>query len=217
MNNNLTELVIVLDKSGSMTSCATEMEQALVDLVKEQREKEGECLVTFVRFSGQADTVFERKPIAQVEDQDLKLEPRGSTALNDALGNTINLVGQSLAALDEAERPGLVIVVTVTDGGENASIEYTSEQVNKMVKTQTDDYSWQFVYLGANQDAFAVGNTYGFSESNIANYNVAKSAIMGRSVSNLVGSMRHMVASGCSVQEVAASCSFSDEDRQSMV
>jgi len=95
----------------------------------------------------------------------LPTAPRGNTALLDAIGQTLNTVGARLSKTPEAERPGKVIVVILTDGMENASKEFSAARVKEMITEQHGKYSWEFVYLGANQDAFKVGNSYGIANS----------------------------------------------------
>jgi hypothetical protein len=99
------------------------------------------------------------------------------TALLDAMGKTITATGERLAAMAEADRPGHVIFVTLTDGLENASKEWTRERVFSMVKEQTDTYGWTFVYLGANQDAVAVGQSMGIASGNTITYDVNNVAV----------------------------------------
>jgi len=164
MKEDLTDLIIIMDRSGSMSSIQQDMEGGLDQLFTDQRKEPGECQVTLVQFDDEHELVYEAKPLADVPPT--KLVPRGTTALLDAMGFTIRRTGERLAALPEAERPGKVIVVIVTDGHENASKEYQPsaggrERIAAMVKEQEEKYSWTFVYLGANQDAFEVGGSIG--------------------------------------------------------
>ena len=103
-----------------------------------------------------------------------KLEPSGSTALLDAAGRAINETGARLAAMDESQRPGLVVVVIVTDGHENASREINRAQIRQMIEHQQSVYRWQFTFLAANQDAFAEGESLGIAADGIAQFTAGK-------------------------------------------
>jgi len=142
MKQGLTEIVVVLDRSGWFDT-----------FIAEQRKLPGEARVTLTQFDTRYDIVYEGKTLAEVPP--LVLEPRDMTALHDAVGRTIEATGRRLAALPDEERPERVLVVVITDGGENASTDFTGARVAEMVKHQTEKYSWQFVYIGANQDAIA--------------------------------------------------------------
>ena len=163
MNKNLTELVLVLDRSGSMSTTKDDAEGGLREFVRKQRKEPGKAVMTFYRFDNVIDQVFEEKNLKSVEDNDLALEPRGSTALLDAMGRAINEVGSRLAKKPDSEKPGKVIVLVVTDGMENASREFTREQVFKMITTQRDKYNWDVIFVGADQDAIATGGSYGIN------------------------------------------------------
>lgn len=168
-NPNLTELVVVLDRSGSMSAIRRAMEDGFDHLVAEQRAAPGECRVTLVQFDSEAiETVYAGRSVADVPP--LVLEPRGFTPLLDAVGRTVEQTGQRLSALDEPVRPGKVVVLVITDGAENASREYTRAQVMALVKHQSDVYQWKFVYLGANVDAFAEAGGMGFAAGSAASY-----------------------------------------------
>lgn len=181
MNNNLTEKVIVLDRSGSMSSCQADMEGGLNTYIDEQRKIAGEVRITYVRFDTEIEVVVNNAPIKDVGT--LRLEPRGGTALYDAIGVALKTVGNRLATTPENERPGLVDVIIVTDGGENSSREYNAETIKQMIETQQNVFNWKFTYLGANQNAFAVGDTLGFAASSVANYNTKNAKKMFENVS----------------------------------
>lgn len=212
MNKNLTETVIILDRSGSMSSCRVDMEGGLNSYIEEQKKSPGQTNVTFVRFDTEIEVMFENKPIAEVGE--LKLQPRGGTSLNDAIGITLNKVGERLAKTPEDQRPGLVDVIIVTDGGENSSREYSSAQVKEMVETQQNVYSWKFTYLGANQDAFAVGSAYGFQLGQIANYDVKNANKMFKNVSARSMRMKSEIATSGAVSE--ASMLYTSQERAEM-
>jgi len=151
MNLNLTELVLVVDRSGSMSSLAIEATNGIKRFLKEQSAQPGESRVTLVQFDDIVETVFDAvKP----EGVNYQIEPRGCTALNDAVGKTINLIGSRLANVPEDQRPGLVIFCIITDGMENASKEFSAAKVKEMIEHQRNVYQWQFTFLAAGEACF---------------------------------------------------------------
>lgn len=153
MKEGRTRIVIILDRSGSMASVRESTVAGFNEFLRNQRTVPGDVGVKLVQFDDQYEVVFD-KPLAEAPElnQDLFV-PRGRTALFDAQGRTIVTLGEELAAMPEEERPAKVIVVTLTDGLENASRTYTLESVASLIKQQMEKYSWDFVFLGANQDA----------------------------------------------------------------
>jgi uncharacterized protein YegL len=167
-NPDLTRLVIVADRSGSMHYIAGDMDGAIKALLAEQAKLPGQITVDIVTFDTKVEYPYTGVQPAEVTAN--LIQPRGSTALNDAVGLTISKLGAELSSLDEDDRPGHVIVVVVTDGYENASREYTAAQIKAMVTEQTDKWGWTFIYLAANVDAFATGAAYGFHAGQTMNY-----------------------------------------------
>lgn len=158
-NPDYTHIAVVLDRSGSMASIKNDMVGGLNAFFAEQAKEPGTCLVDLVQFDDQYEVVFADKPVA---DATADLQPRGSTALLDAIGKTVTRLGEKLAKKSEDERPGKVMVVVVTDGYENASCDWTKDNVKKSIETQTNEFNWDFVFLGTNFDAVAVGQSFGF-------------------------------------------------------
>jgi hypothetical protein len=165
---NVTDIIAIIDRSGSMASIQSDMEGGFNAFVAKQRETPGACALNLYQFDDQYEVVYEDRPIATAPT--FRLEPRGATALLDAIGRTVTRRGQHYAKLPEAERPEKVVVVVVTDGHENASEEYTQEAVRALVTQQQDVYKWEFVFLGANMDAISVGIGMGFSPSKSMTY-----------------------------------------------
>src|SRR6476661_6760153 len=126
---NTCDLTILLDCSGSMNKIKTDMEESLNAFLAAQAKEPGECTVSLVNFAYRRSTVYTGVPVAEAPK--VRLTPLGGTALNDALCETIDEVGQRLAALPEADRPERVLLVVVTDGEENASREYTLANVKQ--------------------------------------------------------------------------------------
>ncbi|MEJ7834446.1 MAG: vWA domain-containing protein, partial [Nocardioides sp.] len=160
-DSTLTHIYFLLDRSGSMQSIKTDTEGGFAAFVEQQRVGDGECRVTLAQFDDHYEVVYADRPVADVSPLDL--QPRGSTALLDAIGRTVTDRGADLAALAEAERPGTVIVAIMTDGYENASREWTHPAIKALVEQQTAAYGWQFMYMGADQDAVEVGASLGVS------------------------------------------------------
>ncbi len=149
-----TDITIILDRSGSMNSVKDDTIGGFNSFVEEQQKIEGEAVLSLVQFDDQYDVVYLDKDINSADKlTNETFQPRGMTALFDAVGRTINSVGKRLASLSENERPNKVLFVIMTDGFENASVEYNAAKVSEMIKTQRNVYSWEFMFIGANQDA----------------------------------------------------------------
>ncbi|HEU0190609.1 MAG TPA: VWA domain-containing protein [Mycobacterium sp.] len=159
-NPDLKLIAALLDRSGSMTTVADDTRGGFDTFIAGQRAKPGDTVVTLAQFDNRYEQVYENKPIVEVPP--LVLEPRGSTALLDAIGRFITDIGSRLAALPEDDRPGDVTVVVMTDGHENASVEWAKDGVRRLIEQQESGYDWDFVFLGANMDAVDVGAGMGF-------------------------------------------------------
>lgn len=156
---NRSEIVFVVDRSGSMERIAADMRGGFDAFIAEQRKVPGLCAVTLAQFDNEYEVVYTGKPLADVPPA--VLEPRGSTALLDAIGRTIVQTGARLAAMPEHERPSKVYFVIVTDGQENSSCEFGHAQVATMITHHREAYSWDFVFLGADENAIAVAGAMG--------------------------------------------------------
>lgn len=168
MRQDYTDITVVLDRSGSMVSIREDMEGGFAEFLKEQKLQPGKCTLTLNQFDTVFENVYTGKDIRDVNS--LTIAPRGGTALIDAIGRTINETGKRLEAMPEAERPFKVVVVIVTDGEENSSREFKSEDIKAMVALQESVYKWNFIYLGANQDAFSVAGNIGVSMGKAMNF-----------------------------------------------
>ncbi|MFH5803803.1 VWA domain-containing protein [Alienimonas sp. DA493] len=193
MNAHLTEIVVVLDRSGSMQAMKTEAEGGLATFVAEQKAQEGDARFTLAIFDDRYDVVLDRVDLREAPDR-FTLEPRGMTALLDAVGRTIDNVGRALAETPEPERPGAVLFCVVTDGGENASQDYTGDRIKQMVEEQTNKYSWQFTFLGAGPDVFAQGQQMGIDASSGAAFQNLHAALGATSAK--MSRMRKAVRAG---------------------
>ena len=163
MNKNLTELIFILDRSGSMGHLTDETIGGFNSLVEKQK-KDGNAFLTTVLFDNEYELLHDHLPIEQVPTLTKnEYYVRGCTALLDAVGKTMDAVGQRLANTPEEERPGKVIFTITTDGYENASHSYTLSRIKEMITHQREVYKWEFVFLGANIDAVETAETLGIS------------------------------------------------------
>lgn len=157
-----TEIIVITDRSGSMHTIADDVIGGYNNFIEEQRKVPGEARVTYVQFDHLYECVYEGKPLSAVPKLDVKtFQPRGSTALFDAVGRT--LAEQRLRLLSDPWAD-LVVVCILTDGHENSSREYTRQSVQQLT-AEAETKGWKFVYLGANQDAFAVSKDLGMRKS----------------------------------------------------
>jgi hypothetical protein len=215
-NPNLTHLYFLLDRSGSMNSIVEDTVGGFDAFIAEQRrfteEAPGECRVTLAQFDDAYEEVYADRPIADVPS--LVLQPRGTTALLDSVARIVLDAGKRLATLPEDQRPGTVIVGIMTDGLENASREWSHPQVKQLIETQTRDYQWQFLYLGADQDAVEVGMSIGVSAGHSVTYGRGKvKQAMAATAAN-VSSYRQARAGGMPAPAAAALSEFTEEQRR---
>jgi hypothetical protein len=174
---NYTDITILLDRSGSMQSCQEGTIEAINAYIIDQRKQPGKCNLSLYQFDDRYEINYEGVPInSAVLLNKFNYQPRGCTALVAAMGLAIDNTGKRLAEMPEDERPSQVLFVTITDGYENASYHvewnrgYNKAIVKQKVDHQKDSYKWQFVYLGANQDAILVGSEYGNSSDSSLNF-----------------------------------------------
>lgn len=153
MNSNLTEIIFLLDRSGSMGGLEGDTIGGFNAFIENQRKLEGKTLVTGVLFDDHYEVIWNGVEAEKVKLTGEEYYVRGCTALLDAVGKTILDVGYRLTKTDEDERPGKVIFVITTDGFENASREFTYGKVKELIKHQQEKYNWEFIFLGANIDA----------------------------------------------------------------
>ena len=171
LNNNLTEIVFILDRSGSMKHLTDDTIGGFNSLVEKQKSEPGEALLTTVLFDDQYEILHNGINLNEVQAlTKSQYWARGTTAMYDAIGKTINEVGHRLSNTPEQCRPGKVIFVITTDGMENASREFTQAKVKEMIQHQTEKYSWDFIFLGANIDSVQQAKSIGISEEYAANY-----------------------------------------------
>jgi uncharacterized protein YegL len=166
MKENLTQIIFILDRSGSMQDLTTDTIGGFNSFVEKQKLEPGEALLTTILFDDKYEILHDGENLKNIKELTTKeYSARGTTALLDAMGKTINTVGEKLSKMEEKNRPSKVILVVTTDGMENSSKEFSREKIKEMVEHQTNKYQWQFIFLGANMDAVAVGQMYGFTKS----------------------------------------------------
>jgi hypothetical protein len=172
-NPNLTRLVFLLDRSGSMQSIKSDIIGGFEAFIGEQRAHEGLCTVTLAQFDDEYEVVYHGIALGQVPP--LALYPRGRTALHDSMGKLITDTAAEINALAEEDKPFTVVVAIMTDGMENASREWRRPDIKALVEQQTNDHGWEFLYMGADQDAVEVGMGLGVKEGQAITYAKGKS------------------------------------------
>jgi len=209
MRSDLTDITLVIDRSGSMEDIRSDAEGGVNAFIREQAQQQGEAFLTLVQFDDEHE--FVHRGISVKQAPAYTLVPRGSTALLDAVGRAINETGDRLARMPEADRPGLVIFVILTDGEENASHEFSKARIKKMIDRQQTKYSWHFTFLGADQDAFAEADGMGIAANGAANF--AKSKVDAAFVGTVrkVSRMRTQQSKGQPVSN-----DFTDQERKGM-
>jgi uncharacterized protein YegL len=172
MKKGLTELVFILDRSGSMSGLESDTIGGYNAMLGKQKKEPGEAVITTVLFDDKYELLHDRINLAGIESiTDKEYFVRGSTALLDAVGKTINKIGNVQKHTAEAERAEHVMFVITTDGMENASREFSYEKVRQMIEHQKSKYGWEFIFLGANIDAVTTAERFGICKDRAANYN----------------------------------------------
>ncbi len=209
MRPDLTDITLVVDRSGSMQAIRADAEGGVNAFVAEQAKQPGEALLTLVQFDTEYEFLHRGVPVRQVPSYELV--PRGMTALLDAVGRAVNETGERLAKMEEQDRPGLVVFVVVTDGKENSSREFSKDQIKQMITHQQEKYGWHFTFLAANQDAFSEAGALGINAAGVANYALNKVEAAYRMTGSKVSRMRAQRGSGETVRN-----EFTDEERREM-
>lgn len=172
MRENLTEIVFIIDRSGSMSGLESDTIGGFNSMIAKQQKVEGEAIVSTVLFDDETDVIHDRVAIGDVKkltEEDYYV--RGCTALLDAIGGAIHHIGNVHKYAREEDRPAKTLFVITTDGLENASRHYSFKDVKKLIKRQQEKYNWEFLFLGANIDAIEVAGNMGISRDRAANYN----------------------------------------------
>jgi hypothetical protein len=199
---NYTALLLVIDRSGSMSSIRDDMVGGLNDLIEEQKKQPGLLTINLVQFDNQIELLHRLADPASVT---IKLKPRGGTALYDGIGVGINTLQADIDALPEHARPGTVQVIVVTDGAENSSSEYSGQVIKKLITEKSATNTWDFMFLGANQDAVMKAAELGISRESSLTY-----AANSGGVHNMTSSAARYVSD----RRRGSGTSFSPEERR---
>jgi hypothetical protein len=166
-NSNYTDITAIIDRSGSMMSLKDETIGGFNSFLEKQQEvsrsTHSKAVLQIVQFDDQYEPGAPSDVLAHPKLNNSSYQPRGMTALHDAIGKTINITGARFAVMPESERPEKVLFLIITDGFENSSKEFTLTKIREMITHQNKTYNWDFIYLGSNQDAWSVGQSMGFT------------------------------------------------------
>jgi len=171
MKKGLTEVVFIIDRSGSMSGLESDTIGGFNSMIKKQKEEEGEALISTVLFDDETEIIYDRVPVSKIEPMNEKqYYVRGCTALLDAIGSSIKHIGNVHKYAREEDRPEKTLFIITTDGMENSSRNYNYDKVKTMIENQKEKYGWEFLFLGANIDAVQVAGRFGISEDRAVNY-----------------------------------------------
>ena len=193
MKKNLTELVFILDRSGSMAGLEGDTIGGFNAMIEKQKSEPGEALVSTVLFDHESEVIHDRVDIQRIEPMTRnEYYVRGCTALLDAVGGAIHHIGNVHKYAREEDRPEKTLFVITTDGMENASRKYSYDRLKTMIRRQQEKFGWEFIFLGANIDAAKEAARFGISEDRAANYHADSkgTAVVYEAVSEAVCSVR---------------------------
>ena len=191
--NNLTELVFILDRSGSMSGLEKDTIGGFNAMIEKQRKEPGECLVSTVLFDHESVVLHDRVPLSQIRPMtDREYTVRGCTALIDAIGGAIHHIGNVHKYARKEDVPAHTMFIITTDGMENASRRYTAQKVKEMIQKEKTKYGWEFLFIGANIDAVETAARYGISETEAVDYiaDAKGTSVLYSAVSEAVCNMR---------------------------
>ena len=193
MKNNITELVFILDRSGSMAGLEADTIGGFNAMIKKQKQQEGKVYVSTVLFSTNSELLHDRVDIDKIKPMTEKeYSVGGSTALLDAIGSMIRRIGMIHHYAREEDVPEHTIFVITTDGMENSSRNYSVEKVRELIRKEQEKYGWEFLFLAANIDAVETASDFGIRRENAANYapTSAGTEVMFKCASRAVESIR---------------------------
>lgn len=191
--NNITELVFILDRSGSMGGLESDTIGGFNAMIEKQKHEDGKAFVSTVLFDHETEVLHDRIPIESVDPMtDKDYTVRGCTALLDAIGKSIRHIKNIHKYARRSDVPQRTMFVITTDGMENASRRYSSDEVKRMIREQKK-HGWEFLFIGANIDAVETARRYGISEDRAVNYHADSrgTAVVFEAVNNAVGSIRN--------------------------
>ena len=193
MKNNITELVFILDRSGSMAGLEQDTIGGFNAMIEKQKKETGECYISTILFDNVSEVLHDRVRLSDIKPMtDKEYTVRGCTALIDAIGGAIHHIGNIHKYARPEDVPEHTMFIITTDGMENASQRYSSDEVKKMIERQKEKYGWEFLFIGANIDAVETARRYGINEDRAVNYNAdAKgTGILYESVACAVSNVR---------------------------
>ena len=171
MNKNLTEIVFILDRSGSMAGLESDTIGGFNAMVAKQKREPGKALLTAVLFSDRDELLYDRVDVSKVEPMtERQYRVGGCTALLDAIGSTVQHIAKIHRYARESDRPGRTIFVITTDGMENASRSFSYDEVQRMVRHEQEKYGWEFLFIGANMDAISAARSFGIRADRAVRY-----------------------------------------------
>ena len=171
VKNNITELVFILDRSGSMSGLESDTIGGFNALIEKQKKQDGECYVSTVLFDNVSEVLHDRVKLSKIKPMtDKDYTVRGCTALIDAIGGAIHHIGNIHKYARPEDVPEHTMFVITTDGLENASHQYSSDEVKKMVERQKEEYGWEFLFIGANIDSVETAKHFGIGADRAVNY-----------------------------------------------
>ena len=191
--NNVTEMVFILDRSGSMAGLESDTIGGFNSLIEKQKKLDGKAYVSTVLFDNLTEVVHDRVEIQNIKPMtEEQYFVRGCTALIDAIGGAIHHIANIHKYARPEDVPSHTVFVIITDGAENASRHYTSDRVKAMIEKEKEQYGWEFMFIGANIDAVETAREYGIDESRAVNYNAdtVGTSIVYEAVESAVNSIR---------------------------
>lgn len=216
MNADYTHITYVIDSSSSMGTVWPATLSGLKEFIQSQKAEEGKCTLSLINFDTAVMTPLDFADIKLVTEnvEEYNIRPRGCTALFDAVGKAIVDTGLRLSDLDESERPGKVVIVVQTDGEENSSRIFTSEQVSKMLDEQRTKYNWQFMFVGASEASIKTATRdLGFAAASTSFYNPSNTKGYHKTMNTKLSNLR----SAKSLAAVAAATTYTDAERSAML
>ena len=193
IKNGITELVFILDRSGSMSGLESDTIGGFNAMIEKQKKQDGECYVSTVLFDDVSEVLHDRVKLSEIKPMtDNEYTVRGCTALIDAIGGAIHHIGNIHKYARNEDVPEHTMFIITTDGMENASRKYSSDRVKAMIERQKEKYGWEFLFIGANIDAVDTAAQYGISKDRAVNYvpDTTGTHILYESVSAVVGNVR---------------------------
>jgi len=193
MKNNITELVFILDRSGSMAGLEADTVGGFNSMIRKQKSEDGECYVSTVLFDNESEVLHDRVRLSEIKPMtEEEYYVRGCTALLDAIGGAIHHIGNVHKYARPEDVPERTLFVITTDGLENASRKYDGKRIKSMIERQKEKYGWEFLFIGANIDAVETAERYGIRKDRAVNYNADEDGtdLLFETVSDTVSAYR---------------------------